>query len=205
MLKMIWGDIAAAVHLYKRYTAERRKGVTRNGAFHAVALALLATDTSPMEALLAGKEQRCKVISILGPITASRAVSAHNVGHNQKCPDVNPAVAPEVVDLHGAPESSDALHPSLDNASQSHVLVEVRQTLKPQGAPQHCRRFTGFDANIFLSDAEDPFMSRHQIGRACVVRIVSPVTKRAALATRLALRLVMFRITTSSASRPLQL
>ncbi|XP_077501625.1 uncharacterized protein LOC144112680 isoform X2 [Amblyomma americanum] len=204
MLKMIWGEIAAVVHLYKRYTAERRKGVTRNDAFHAVALALLPTDTSNMEPLLTGKEQRCKVISILGPITASRAVSAHNVVHNQKCPDVNPAVAPEVVDLHGAPESSDALHPSLDNASQSHVLVEFRQTLKPQGAPQHCRRFTGFDANIFLNDAEDPFMSRHQIGRACVVRIVSSVTKRAALATRLALRLVMFRMTTSSASRPLQ-
>ncbi|KAK8766967.1 hypothetical protein V5799_006258 [Amblyomma americanum] len=44
--------------------------------------------------------------------------------------------------------------------------------MKPQGAPQHCRRFTGFDASIFLNDAEDPFMSRHQIDRACVVRIV---------------------------------
>ncbi|XP_077520305.1 uncharacterized protein LOC144130179 [Amblyomma americanum] len=51
MLKMIWGDIAAVVHLYKRYTAERRKGVTRNVAFHATALALLAADTSRMEAL----------------------------------------------------------------------------------------------------------------------------------------------------------
>ncbi|KAK8759611.1 hypothetical protein V5799_002763 [Amblyomma americanum] len=61
MLKMIWGEIAAVVHLYKRYTAERRKGVTRNDAFHAVALALLATDTSPMEPLLADRPRvRCK-------------------------------------------------------------------------------------------------------------------------------------------------
>ncbi|KAK8776827.1 hypothetical protein V5799_029833 [Amblyomma americanum] len=61
MLKMIWGEIAAVVHLYKRYTAERRKGVTRKNAFHGVALALLATDTSPMEPLLADRPRvRCK-------------------------------------------------------------------------------------------------------------------------------------------------
>ncbi|KAK8771968.1 hypothetical protein V5799_024789 [Amblyomma americanum] len=172
MSKLIWGDIAAVVFLCKRNTAERRKGVTRNDAFQAAELALLATDTSRMEPLPVGKEQRFKLVSILGPITASRAVSAQHVGHNQKCPDVNPAVAPDVVELHGVPESSDALHPSHDNANQSHVLVEPGQTLKPQGAPHHCHRFTGFVASIFLNEADNPFMSRQQIDRACVVTIV---------------------------------
>ncbi|XP_077510822.1 uncharacterized protein LOC144121470 [Amblyomma americanum] len=63
MFKLIWGDIAAVVFLCKRYTAERRKGFTRNDAFQAAELALLATDTSPMKPLLAAGS------SVVGIIT----------------------------------------------------------------------------------------------------------------------------------------